>query len=581
MIKKKRGSRKRKIDPQKLQALRQKRGIRALFSRIGFSRIPSDGIQFEFNGRTGELDDIFVIENILVIAEYTTGKATSAHVSKKSVLYAKILEKTKQWISNYSDVNFLFKEAVEGSEYQDGEYRVRIVYVSADGVSDEIEAAFPNINFLDGVRLRYFDALSKTIHKSSRHEFYKYLKLDFSEIGVEIHNSSRKASRQFDGYLLPEAHSSYPAGFKVVSFYADPETLLAISYVLRQDSWRDAEGLYQRILIKNKIGHMRRYLVDVKRVFVNNIIVTLPGNTLLNDPSDGGRNINPEKLEKVTQATVSVPYSANMIGLVDGQHRVFCYYEGGDPLDKSIAALRKRQNLLVTGLIFPADWSAERKRQFEAKLFLEINDNQARAKSALKQSIELILNPYSTIAIAKEIANRLSKRGPLAGLLQSNFFDPPEKIKTTSIVSYGLRPLVKLDGVDSLFSKWGNVDKARLSDPRAPSVLRKQLLDEYLEFCVRSIVDFMLAAMLESGPDKWKLEKKKKDQFLTPTIINGLFVCIRLLIENNKLTTQAKYQKSLSGLHSFPFSGYRSSGWKALGDKLYRDYFAGMRISKT
>lgn len=562
---------KRSIDPQKLKQLRQKRGMRALFARIGFTRIPADGIQFRFKNRDGELDDIFLIENILVIAEYTVGKAKTGHIASKSILYNSILEHTGDWVESYMADNSEFKSAINTCKYVASEIRARIVYVSLDGVSDDVETAFPNYRFLDGTRLRYFDALSKTIHKSARHEFYKYLNLDYSEIGQQIHNTSGD-TRNFDGYMLPEVHSGYQRGFKVVSFYADPETLLAVSYVLRQDSWRDDEGLYQRILIKNKIASMRKYLVEAQRVFVNNIVVTLPSNTQLIDP-ETSRSIEPEKLERLRQVRVGVPFSANMIGLVDGQHRIFCYHEADDPLEKKISELRKRQNLLVTGLIFPSSWNSHQKRQFEAKLFLEINDNQARAKSGLKQSIELILNPYSTIAIAKEITNRLTKKGPLAGLLQTNFFDSPEMIKTTSIVSYGLRPLVKLDGQDSLFAAWKSPDKGRLADKETDLATRKNLLEKYLLFCVEEINTFLLAMMKKTGPDKWQIKANRKDQFLTPTTINGFFVCIRKLVENNKLTSQLEYETKLNGVESYSFGDYKSSAWKSLGDNLFTKYF--------
>ena len=89
-----------------------------------------------------------------------------------------------------------------------------------------------------------------------------------------------------------------------------------------------------------------------------------------------------------------------------------------------------------------------------------------------------ITGTYSTIAIAKEITNRLSKKGPLAGLLQTNFFDSPEMIKTTSIVSYGLRPLVKLDGQDSLFSAWKESNKASLANKATEPTVRKTLLEK-------------------------------------------------------------------------------------------------------
>jgi len=543
-----------------------------LFTRIGFTSIKSNDIEFTFEGRTGEIDEIFLQENILLVCEYTVGRPSSEHVSKKSILFSKIDKNPSGWITYYAGVNSEFKKIIETSEYAEKQFRIRIIYASSEGVSDEMISAFPYIKFFDGTRVRYFEALSQTIQRSARHEFYKYLALSYAEVGEQIH-SPRDSRRSFSGHLLPEAHSSYPTGFKVVSFYADPETLLALSYVLRQDSWRDGEGLYQRILIKSKIAKMRRYLVEVKRVFVNNIIVTLPSTTSLNDPNREGRNVDPSSLEHAAQISVSVPYSANMIGLVDGQHRVFCYYEGKDPLEKRIAPIRKRQNLLVTGLIFPDGWSDSKKREFEAKLFLEINDNQAKAKSALKQSIELILSPFSTVAIAKEIVNRLSVKGPLAGLLQSSFFDPPDMIKTTSIVSYGLRPLVKFDGADSLFSTWSKGDKNLLNDAAIPIADRRVLLEAYVEYCVGCINAFLIAAKIKAGPERWKLAKERSKQFLSPTLINGFFVCIRKLAESGKLSTTEKYEKKLEGLSAFGFSKYRSSGWKAMGDKIFVDFF--------
>jgi hypothetical protein len=83
-------------------------------------------------------------------------------------------------------------------------------------------------------------------------------------------------STDYHGSILPEAHSNFDAGYKVVTFYADPDSLLKTAYVLRKDGWRDSLNLYQRMISKPKIESIRRYLKTQKRVFINNIIVTLP-----------------------------------------------------------------------------------------------------------------------------------------------------------------------------------------------------------------------------------------------------------------------------------------------------------------
>ena len=570
----KRRKKRRQLDPQKLRQRKQKTQTRALFKRLGFKRHKVDTIQFTFEGRTGELDDVFVFENIIVICEYTVGKGGSSHVFKKKPLFDKINAASERWITDFASHCPDLLRSIESAGFTAPEVRVRAVYLSLESLSEEVIANAPGLFFLDGTTHRYFQALSKTIHQSARHELFKFLNIPFEEVGPQIHTAATR-QQTFTGHLLPEAHSSFPAGFKVVSFYADPETLLALSYVLRQDSWRDPAGLYQRILIPSKIRSMRKYLLEVKRVFVNNIIVTLPPSTSLNEPQSPELNIDAKTITKVTPVAVQIPYKSNAIGLVDGQHRVFCYYESDEKIEPKIAALRKRQNLLVTGLIFPQRWTQEERRRFEAKLFLEINDTQARAKSGLKQSIELVLNPLSTTAVAKEITNRLARSGPLKDLLQVSVFDPPGRIKTTSIVSYGLRPLVKRDGADSLFATWPNSNKNRLAELTEIGAERP-LLDDYIQYCVTTINSFLGAVRRKIAQDKWSIneDKKVKGQWLNPTTINGLFVCMRQMALKGHIRTHEYYEKHLSGLESFDMKRYRSSHWNALGQKLFEQFFA-------
>ncbi len=563
---------KRVIDPQKLIQRKQRLGIRAIFQRIGFERVNSDGVEFQFDGRTGEIDDIFLYSNVLVIAEYTTGKPSTNHIASKSLLYEKIITKGAKWIEEYGFINLSFKDQIDKSNFQPDEFQIFICYASLHGVSEEIEKQFSKYIFLDGTRSRYFDALSKTIYQSARHEFFNYLGVDLERLDSRVHDSTEK-SKDFHGYLLPEVNSGYDKGFKVVSFYADPATLLEMSYVLRKDSWRDHDGLYQRILIKGKINSMRRYLKEQKRVFVNNIVVTLPSKAHINDPTSR-KNVDHTKITKVQHVTLSIPLESNMIGLIDGQHRVFCYHESNrDPLDVEIAKQRTRQNLLVTGLIFPSDWDQSQRSAFEAKLFLEINDTQARAKTVLKQSIEVLLKPYSTMAIAKEVTNKLARSGPLNNLLQTNFFDPPDRIKTSSMVSYGLQPLVKTEGSDSLFAAWDNKNKSMLVDRTADETQRKAVLTAYIDFCVKEINQFLIAAKLAIGPERWKVSTAKDRQLLSTTTINGFFVCIRRLIESQTPRSDASYKQQMMPLATLPFSHYKSSAWKALGDEIFNKCF--------
>ena len=86
---------KRKIDPAAQLRKKQRLSTRAVFKRIGFQWIRSDGINFTFDGRTGEIDDLLLYGNILILAEYTTGKPDSAHLAKNPFSMKKYKRKSQ------------------------------------------------------------------------------------------------------------------------------------------------------------------------------------------------------------------------------------------------------------------------------------------------------------------------------------------------------------------------------------------------------------------------------------------------------------------------------------------------------
>ena len=225
-------------------------------------------------------------------------------------------------------------------------------------------------------------------------------------------------------------------------------------------------------------------------------------------------------------------------------------------------------NLLVTGIIYPPAIKAEDKTKFEATLFLEINATQTNAKSDLKQAISLLLDPFSNVSVAKNIVNRLNEGGSLADRFERFFFDKA-KLKTTSVVSYGVRPLVKLQGNDSLFRVWDHAEKDDLGKENNP-----QLLQEYIKFCAKEI-NFFIAAVKDGIPnERWTSDKKQKDRILTTTNINGFINCLRQIVEHDKTHAIQYYKSRMKDIDKFPFKNYRSSQYVRMGEDMYMRYFA-------
>ncbi len=169
----------------------------------------------------------------------------------------------------------------------------------------------------------------------------------------------------YKGSLLPESYSNFSKGYKVISFYIDPKSLIEKSYVLRKYGWEDNQNLYQRMIKSAKIKKIREYLNKEGRVFINNIIITLPSTTKLLDQNMMTIEFN--TVARTQPVEIQLPNEFNIIGLIDGQHRVFAYHEGGKYEDK-IKQLREKQNLLVTGIVYPGTISEKDRTKFEAAI---------------------------------------------------------------------------------------------------------------------------------------------------------------------------------------------------------------------
>lgn len=368
-----------------------------------------------------------------------------------------------------------------------------------------------------------------------------------------------------------------------------PDFILKTCYVLRRNGWKGGLNTYQRMISPKKIKDLRKHLKDKKRVFINNIIVTLPSDVTTevkfgkneSEKSDG--DVLPMPIK------ITIPVKSNSIGIVDGQHRVFSYHEALDD-DKEISKLRRQQNLLITGIKFPCNVPLEEKQKFEARLFKEINSNQTSASAALKQEIERIIEPYAPSSIAMAVLDKLNQDGPLSGFIQINLFDK-NKLKSASIVSFGLKPLVKLNGTDSLYSIWPNDNKEyllkkqnnKIQGEREDTEFDKDesILMEYVKFCsdeINKLLNIIRESVTQnSGESKrydWKCGKIKDRKILSTVTINGFLKLLGILIEKKKNFDDEKIKESLKELSEFEFSKYSSSHYKKMAEELFNEYFS-------
>lgn len=536
---------------------------RRVFERAGFARLqPVDGVHFTYEGLKSELDDIFVFENVVVLAEYTRsgGSNLGVHAKGKSGLHNKILEHPSQFLEYFCSISDGVKEWVASCPYTMKQLIVKMIYASTDAVEDHHKALFKGSIFMSQAERGYFTALTKAIKHSSRFELFDYLKIDPSKVGFNGVIPTKVSSDSYEAIILPEEQSHFPAGFRVISFYVDPDALLKRCYVLRRNGWRDGLGLYQRLIIPAKVAAIRAHLKEKKRVFANNIVITLP-----NSSKCSGHDGSPVKQSDVSQPTpaiIEIPRRANSVGIVDGQHRIFSYYEDTQP-DPDIDKFRMQQNLLATGIIYPMNMDERAREKFEAGLFLEINSTQASASSDIIQAIWVLLDPYRPVAVARVIINKLAETTPLKGRLARTSLDAG-LIRTASIVAYGLQPLTKRSGTDSLFHIWsGGKSKVRLQKGKG----KESDLTSYIEFCVKLISEFLNTIRVALGDKKWRIAEKGGEGVLSVTTINSFIILLRKLIEDETVDDEMAFP-DLAKLSTIDFKSYKSSQYADLASNM-------------
>ena len=560
-----------------------------MLANMGFDHIAGiDGKHFEFKDRKTEMDDIFIYRNLIVLVEYTTTDKPGEHLLNKDYFYRRVNEDKKAFIElmlkdeQFSSFQSYYKQNLE-RDYSNQELLIRILYCSKTDVSEEHNKVVnpklenENVVIFDDRLVRYFSLNARSIKKTSRYEFFDYLNIPFDKIGLANANSTTT----YSGYLLPEEKSRFSNGFKVLTFYIDAETLLQRSNVFRQNSWRDVNKgtSYQRMVGPKKVNLMREYLFTEQRVFVNNIIgsisiddLELKYNNKYLDFDENGMIVN-HRITEAVPVSIVIKDKCNIIRLIDGQHRTYSYYEGTDKYEETIARQRKKQNLLLTIIVFPRRVNEIERTRFEARLFMEINTKQTNVEPNLTQEITCLLDPFSTTAISKKVLSQLGlKNHSLVNRVLLNPLDTnKDLLKTASIVSYGISPLIRIDTEknDSIFSIWDYEHKDNLLSGEDYTALQK-----YIDFCANTIDELLSAIKILLPLEAWTVSSKKNDKGkLSVTFINGIMNLLRLLIENKETLGRDYYLIHLKDIASFDTKAYKSSQYRAMGQDIYTTFF--------
>ena len=541
--------------------------IRYTFTNADFSYINSSNKHFVIGDRTIEIDKIFYYQNILLICEDTTTNGKSKlkeHILNKEDAFREIEKNLNQFIIKIKE---LFPEHKENlNNYLDEEYQIFFLYFSmySTNFSKDEKRRYDNILIIEPTSLEYLNRISKCIKKSARFEIFRLLNIDSTTIGKP--NSMSQNNSIETSIICPKSSTGISNGIRLVSFMMSADSLIKTSYVLRKDNWEETISLYQRLIDKNKIRNIRKFLVKKKVTFLNNIIVALPDEITF---QKNNQQINIENITNFDNCKIFIPNKANTICIIDGQHRVYAHYEDvqNTSLEKDIAKLRKELYLLVTGIIFPKNMTVAERVKFQSEIFLEINYNAKKVPADVLLHIERMKNPLSDVGLAKQVIESLNLMTPFKNLFELSTLDS-SKIKISSIIKYALRYLVSIDqsrGKSSLYYYWsGNKNALENLDENAK--------DDYINFCSKTL-SIYFNALKSVYEEEWK---SKDSKLLSVICINGFIMALTNQLEKNGIQSYDYYEEAFKKLNynfskqNFP---YTSSQYKKLSIEILKDAF--------
>lgn len=535
-----------------------KNKIRKLFLSAGFQQIKTENHHFKIGYRKAEIDCLFIYENILIVCEDTsTTSNIKDHIRKKYEAFDQI-NKNKGDFLAWIKKEFYYNDI---EKYSENQYLIKYLYFSQNELNFSKEEAglYPLIKFVEPSYLEYFNRMVQCIHKSVKYEVYRFLQINSNQIGSNTTESKKKCISAT--IISPKESTGLNNGVRIVSFMMSADTLIKNSYVLRKDNWEDSITLYQRLIQKDKIKGIRRFLAKKQEAFYNNIIVSLPSKVYFLDENDC--QIHLDSIGKYDVCKMMLPDEMNSICIIDGQHRVYAHYEGEktDPDEIQISNLRKKLHLLVTGLVFPESMSDVQKAQIESGIFLDINTNAKPVPPDVLLHIKELKDPLSDIGIARAVIERLNKEDIFLHMFELSALDE-RKIKTASIIKFALRYLVTIESKEkkSLFDYWDG-DKIKLKE------LNDQEYNSYIDFCVKQI-RLYFSALRDSHKQEWSNESSK---LLSVISLNGFIIAYNRYIDQKNLGDFDFFRNRFKNLHTdftkekFP---YTSSQYKKFSDEI-------------
>jgi len=497
--------------------------IQEIFTFSGFESLKVKNFQFSLGNRPHELDHCFIYENLIIICEDTI---RSIQQKEKAILNGQAYNRNHKLEKNESAEIILnnlkdfieimknrFSQCEQFLKYDHTEFKVFYLYFEygVQNISADDVYRYKYLKFINTSTMNYFSTMSKSIKASFKYELFRYLNLSKQDIGKPDPYGNKNIKSIVSSIIYPDSVTGFNNGIRMVSFMMRPIDLIENGFVLRKDGWKQNVDLYQRLITPKRIKSVREFVVNNKTTFLNNIIVTLPKGVCFFRVND--KNVRTQiSIEEITRydnkVEIQIPGDFNSMAIIDGQHRVYAYYQDNtnNASEVVVNKLRQELNLLVTGIIYPDNeqYNDElERRKFESNLFVSINKNAKPVDADTLIQVQAIMNPTSGEAISRKVIECLNKNEPFKNMFQlSKVENAP--IKTASIIQYALSSLlVAKNNENSLYHYWLQANNKSYDF----KIRQSEDINDYIQYSANHITEYF-KAVKSKFVNYWNKESK-------------------------------------------------------------------------
>lgn len=450
-----------------------------LFYNLGFTVLNKDQhfvmSYGEATGQTQQIDVFAVDDETIIFVECKSALTVKDGVFKKEIeaLGAKMSGLRNEATKQYPDrkVKFIFAT-----------HNYRISQEDSSRMS-QLEIAH-----FDDTEINYYSELVKHLGSSARYQLLGNLFANQKIKGMDTRIPAIKGKM---------------GGHNYYSFSIEPEKLLKIGYVLhRNEANSSMMPTYQRIIKKNRLNSVRKFINEEHGYFANSIIISI----------DSKRPLKFDRSDKQVEGAVAdlgvlyLPQKYKSAYIIDGQHRLYGYSDSPYAQSNSIPVVAF-ENLA---------------QDEQVKLFMEINENQKSVSKNLRNTLNadmLWVSPKEAerrdalrLRIAQELGEKTSS--PLYGKIIIG--EEPGSLEKCITIEC-IRIAINVGNFLSKFDKKNSLTQNGIFDLGNNDATLAQLYS-YLELCLLHIKN--------NAAEEW--DKGSADGGIL-TINNGIGGLIRVI----------------------------------------------------